>query len=503
MLVTMDLPIKYLARGLALSTLVLSTLSYAKPWIEPTDLHLRADLQLLANAGVITVPITTYPLMWDGVINDVRTNSGRAKTAMETDAVRRVTRAFSHSQRSNVKLEAGAASEASRFQHFGTPTREKGEVTAGYNNQGDWWAFNVEATYAYDAQDDEDVRLDGSYIAAILGNWVVSAGYQQQWYGPGWDTALTMSTNARPLASVNITRHNPEAFDVPVLEWLGPWTMTTGVGWMDDERHMEDTLLWTFRGTIKPHPNFEFGVSRAAQLCGTNSDSGFEKSCDLNTWWDMLVGDTNDYESENPANQLASVDARWGDTFRGVPYSLYWESMGEDAVRLDRFPPFQAKSYLYGADVSYELAEQSITTFFEYSETMPTCVGVFNCAYEHSTYKTGYRYQDRVLGSTYDNDANTYTLGFIGFSHKTSHRWKANIRYLELNKDNSNKNEDQGGGNKVSPNGEDTWNIDFSYLFPITKGEIELGAEYSFIQYRNGSSDKNQVAGWANWRYQF
>ncbi|MEL0611389.1 capsule assembly Wzi family protein, partial [Vibrio echinoideorum] len=72
-------------------------------------------------------------------------------------------------------------------------------VTAGYNIQGDWWAFNVEATYAYDSQDDEDVRLDGSYIAAILCNWVVSAGYQQQWYGAGWDTALTMSTNARPL----------------------------------------------------------------------------------------------------------------------------------------------------------------------------------------------------------------------------------------------------------------------------------------------------------------
>ncbi|MGR5414463.1 hypothetical protein ACPV52_17135 [Vibrio astriarenae] len=49
-----------IARGLALSTLTLSMFAQAKPWIEPYDLHLRADLQLLANAGIITVPITTY-----------------------------------------------------------------------------------------------------------------------------------------------------------------------------------------------------------------------------------------------------------------------------------------------------------------------------------------------------------------------------------------------------------------------------------------------------------
>ncbi|MDN2480003.1 capsule assembly Wzi family protein [Vibrio agarivorans] len=492
-----------LARGLALSALALSTLSQAKPWIEPTDLHLRADLQLLANAGIITVPITTYPLMWDGVITDVRTNGRQAKSGLEVDAVRRVTRAFQRSQNTNVKLEGGVASEASRFQHFGTPLREKGEVTAAYTDTGSWWSYNLEATYAYDAQDDEDVRLDGSYLAAIVGNWVISAGYQQQWYGPGWDSALTMSTNARPLPSVNITRHNPKAFDVPVLEWLGPWTLTTGIGLMDDDRFMEDTLLWTFRGTIKPHPNFEFGVSRTAQICGTNSQNGFEKSCDLDTWWKMLVGDTNDYESENPANQLAAVDARWGDTFRGVPYSIYWESMGEDGFRIDRFPPFQAKSYLYGADVSYDLAGQSITTFLEYSETNPQCTNNGNCAYEHSTYRTGYRYNSRVLGSTYDNDANTYTLGFIGFAHRTSHRWKANLRYLELNKNGRNTNVEHGGGNKVSPNGEDTWNMDVSYLFPIQRGEIELGAEYSFIQYRDGSDDENNVAAWAHWRYQF
>ncbi|MGR5341961.1 capsule assembly Wzi family protein [Vibrio astriarenae] len=499
----MDRPIRTTARGLALTTLALASLAEAKPWIEPTDLHLRADLQLLANANIITVPITTYPLMWDGVISDVRANGRKAKTAIETDAVRRVTRAFKQSQNTNVTLEAGVASEASRFQHFGTPMREKGEVTAGYSNMGDWWAFNLEATYAYDAQDDEDVRLDGSYIATILGNWVLSAGYQQQWYGPGWDTALTMSTNARPLPSVNITRHSPESFDLPVLEWLGPWTMTTGVSWMNDDRFTKDTLVWTFRSSIKPHPNFEFGVSRAAQLCGENELNSTD--CNASTWWSMLIGDSNTrYDDIGEINQLASVDARWGHTYNGIPYSFYWESMGEDAFRLDRFPPFQAKSYLYGADISYTYLGHNVTTFIEYSDTMAVCGsgGKYNCAYEHSYYRSGYRYNNRSLGSTYDNDANTYTLGFIGTNLINSHRWKASIRYLELNKDGTNKYPDIGG-NQVSQYGEDLWNIDVSYLLPLSVGDLELGAEFSAIQYRDGSSDETNLASWMQWRHQF
>lgn len=389
--------------------------------------------------------------------------------------------------------------------HSVTSTLGKGEVVAGYNNMGVIAGFNLEPTYAYDAQDDEDIRLGGSYIATIVGNWVLSAGYQQQWYGPGWDTALTMSTNSRPLPSVNLTRHNPEAFDVPVLEWLGPWTMTTGVSWMDDDRYMKDTLLWTFRGTIKPHPNLELGVSRVAQLCGTNASTGKDSTCDANTWWNMLIGNTNQRDDNDAVtvNQLASVDARWGDTYKGIPYSLYWESMGEDSFRLDRFPPFQAKSYLYGADVSYSYSGQAITTFIEYSETMPGCQGVQgNCAYEHHVYRSGYRYNNRVLGSTYDNDANTYTLGFIGFNHKTGHKWKANIRYLELNKNGSNKYPDVGG-NQVSRYGEDLWNLDFSYLLPLYAGQLELGAEFSTIQYRDGSSDETNLASWMQWRHQF
>ena len=45
---------------------------------------------------------------------------------------------------------------------------------------------------------DEGFALDGSYIAARLGNWSASFGQVERWWGPGWDGSLILSTNARP-----------------------------------------------------------------------------------------------------------------------------------------------------------------------------------------------------------------------------------------------------------------------------------------------------------------
>ncbi len=475
---------------------------FASPWIEPTDFHLRSDIQLLSNVGVIKSPITTYPLMWKNIIKELNQHDSEYDSLIVKAALKRIQQAYKQSKNEHLQISIGITNQTTRFQHFGTSVREKGQIQASYENSGELWATKIQVNSYLKPYDNEHIRIDGSYIAFFADNWIISAGYQQQWFGPGWDTALLRSTNAHPLPSLYITRNSSEAFNYPILKLLGPWTLTTGVSNMNDERYTDNTVLWTFRATIKPHANFEFGFSRAAQLCGESPET--KKSCDINTWKRMLIGDTNDWSEENPANQLASVDARWGDEFLGFPYSLYWESMGEDAFRPDRFPPFQAKSYLYGTDISYKLSNQTVTTFFEYSETIASCNYSNNCTYEHGTYRTGYRYHGRTLGSTYDNDAKTYTLGFIGIHSDNARKWAVNLRYLELNRDNSNSlNAIYGGGNQIAPLGEDAWNIDFTYQFPLMVGNMELGASYTYSTYAVDDSSKGDTTLWSNWQWAF
>ncbi|MGB2079690.1 MAG: capsule assembly Wzi family protein, partial [Vibrio sp.] len=219
------------------------------------------------------------------------------------------------------------------------------------------------------------------------------------------------------------------------------------------------------------------------------------------TWGDMLVGDDNQMDEDQPGNQLATVDLRWGDTAWGVPYGIYWQSMGEDSFSPERFPPFQEMSYLYGADVSYELMNQSITNFIEYSETEPNCGDdLGDCAYEHHIYKSGYRYKARSLGSTYDNDAHTYTLGFIGRNNQNTQNWFVALRYLELNRDDSNKNDP--GGNTVSASAEDIFQMEMTYQMPFWVGELETGLIYNNISPKHGNSDETLDV-WAQWQYQF
>ncbi|ORT51868.1 hypothetical protein ST37_04060 [Vibrio sp. qd031] len=491
-------------RHLAYLLIILSLISqqaFGSLWINPDDAQLRSDIQMLAAAKVIRVPVTTYPLMWQGVKGDLDKYGHLANTPLLEGALARVNAAHITSQSAQGTVEIGGATDAKRFNHFGSPVREQGELTVGYQDSSTRWAYNLEATYSVNAHHDETFRLDNSYLAGVLGNWVFSAGYQAQWFGPGFDSALIMSTNARPLPGLHITRHNPEAFSVPILEWLGPWTLTTGLSWMDDERYMEDALLWTFRGTFRPHPNLELGVSRGAQMCGTHPD-GNEKSCDLETFWRVLVGDTNVWSGENPANQIASMDAKWTSTVNSLPYSLYIEVAGEDNFNLN-FPPFDKRSYLYGADITTPLKHGSLTTIFEITDTQSHCnyTNSYNCTYEHEPYRSGYRYNRRSLGSTYDNDTQTVTLGFLGINQASGHQWKANARYLMLNQDDSNKA--PPGGSTVADKGENAINLDASYLFPIQIGQLELGAEVIFSEYLDGSESDYNLTAWGQWTYNF
>ena len=58
-----------------INTIILLSLSAtltAGPWIETGDARLRHHIQLLADRHIITVPITTWPLMWSGVANDIQ-----------------------------------------------------------------------------------------------------------------------------------------------------------------------------------------------------------------------------------------------------------------------------------------------------------------------------------------------------------------------------------------------------------------------------------------------
>src|SRR3546814_14988311 len=67
---------------------------------------------------------------------------------------------------------------------------------------------------------DDEIRLDGSYIAHESHNWLLYGGYTDQWWGPGWVSSMILSDNARPFPRAGVMRNDPKAFETPVLSWL-------------------------------------------------------------------------------------------------------------------------------------------------------------------------------------------------------------------------------------------------------------------------------------------
>jgi hypothetical protein len=394
----------------------------AQPWIEPGDVFLRDDIQTLSDAGILQAPITTWPLSWGDIAADLDQARGDDPGSASAQALARV-RARARLAMDSDYLRAdirGAGSAKPRVvRTFEDTPREKGELELSLAWTGERFSFKAAATGVADASDGKSLRPDDSYLGMALGNWMLSAGYQKRWWGPGWEGSQILGTNARPFPHAALQRNRSTPFESKWLSWIGPWNLTGFVGWLDDDREIMDAMLAGGRLSFRPDPwgihGLELGLSRTAQLCGEGRPCGFD------TFMNALFGrdnrGVNVDPADEPGNQLAAIDGRWASPIGQLPYALYFQWGAEDG----RAGGAQPGSWLrqVGAETWGRIPGTSWRhrTHLEISETICTDGGIggsgnqWNCAYDHSVYKTGYRYRGRVIGNGIDGDGRSYSLG--------------------------------------------------------------------------------------------
>jgi hypothetical protein len=236
------------------------------------------------------------------------------------------------------------------------------------------------------------------------------------------------------MPGIAIQRNMNTPFESKWLRWIGPWSLTAFMNQLDDERIVSDALLFGLRVTFRPIDSLEIGLSRTAQWCGD------DRPCDFDAFTDLLLGNDNRGvnvdPNEEPGNQLAGIDIRWV-LPRGMPAALYMQWIGEDT----RQGGPEIGSWLRQAGIEHwgQIAGLDHRTHVEVSDT--TCrEGGFgfsdsktNCAYEHSIYRTGYRYKGRAIGYGTDGDGLTYSLGST-WVQPGGHSWNLTLRYMELNR---------------------------------------------------------------------
>ncbi|ALO35783.1 hypothetical protein CMT41_14450 [Colwellia sp. MT41] len=512
--------------SLAFISLFFLNASFAAPWVEPDDLALRNDIQLLADIGLITAPVTTYPLMWNAIKDDILSANTALLTDEEIQALAHVRYNYKYaSGKQNItKKTIYLASSQNRFTSYGNDHFDQGNIELSNEFFVGNLAGKIQVNYRLGLDDNpelnqgSDANLDGSYLAYKLGNWVLSAGAIERWWGPGIDTNLIMTTNSRALPAMAITRDNSDAFKTPWLSWIGPWTLTAQMAQLEASRYVADTMMWSTRATIRPLRGLEMGVSWSLQWAGEGQPSSIG---------DFLKAITGGQECANGkptcdpsmlsqlGNHLAGYDIRWSDTVFDLPYALYLQTIGEDGS--PNFGLITDKADMYGIETRFTLFNQRIMANLEYTDTQVACnrsgpSPELNCFYEHNTYKSGYRYYHRTIGSTYDNDAQTLVATFL-IQTKAGNSWQLKFRKAQLNTDNSDwYPDDINMGNTVSQVAEDVLQFDGQYKFIALDSRFTLGVIVSNSKFANNEDslssessyeDGTEFDAYIKWEYRF
>ncbi|HEY5643160.1 MAG TPA: capsule assembly Wzi family protein, partial [Woeseiaceae bacterium] len=464
---------------LYIAALALPGITAAGPVIAPGDVGLRHDIQLLADYGVIRGPVTTWPLAWDAVEADLRRSKDEeliVPVAVERARDRLLARAERQSQRGRhrIKGRLALAEEPTRIRGFANTPREEAELSAGYSWFGDHLTVNLNVTGVDDPADGEDVRPDGSLIALELGNISIAASTMDRWWGPGWDGSQILSNNARPIPAFTIDRNRTDAFRTKWLSWIGPWDFSFIAGQMEKERVVPNTRFLGLRVSFKPHPAWEIGLSRTAQWCGDG------RPCDWDTFWDLVWGRDNPGDEgvtpENePSNQLAGIDIRVSNRWFGTPMAVYVNGTAEDEA--GGFPSrYMMQGGIEGS--GYIRSRWSYRWFAEYAYNALDVLKsdpIFDLAYNHGTYQTGYRYYGRVVGHGAENDARIASLGVI-LTNTEATTWELLLRAGDLNRERVFDER-----NTLTPTPQEIVSADIRFGTSTRFGRIEIGAGYEEI----------------------
>jgi hypothetical protein len=485
--------------GLAASILLLvGSAAIAEPLAAPGDMRLRHDLQLLNDRGVINVPMTAWPISLGDVHNAVSNANPYGLKVSEREALQRVREHLSWELETGTirpRIQLAAAHNPRIIRSFENTPREEGQATAGLSWMGKRFAVNLSAAYASNPFDGEEFRPDGTYVGVALGNWMLTAGWHERWWGPSRDGSLILGSNARPTPGIALTRNLSTPFETKWLSWMGPWTFTTFMNELDDERVINDAWLFGVRGSIRPpKTGLEIGISRSAQWCGDG------RPCDASTFFDLLVGNDNRGVNvdpdEEPGNQLGGFDIRWT-LPKKIPAALYMQWIGEDGrpsggvvgnwsrqLGVEAWGSFGDLSHRTHIEVSDTTARQG---GFGFSDKFP------NVNYEHGIYRSGYRYEGRSIGHGTDGDSLSYSLGST-LVQSSGHSWNILLRHMKINRDGPPQ-----ARHTLTPTPQNLSDLHVSHERLTMFGRFSAGLGYSRLDDELSNTSSSDVTGFIQW----
>ncbi|ENV13443.1 hypothetical protein F965_01344 [Acinetobacter schindleri NIPH 900] len=417
---------KTLLASLALS----SSLTFAQG-IVLNEQNLRTDLNWLNQQGVIQISTSTWPMSGD----EIQRALSQAKVS-NSNQQKVIDSVMAHLNTNNQLLKASLFAETDQKnipQAFGDQQKAQYQAGIELNTGNQNWDARLRVNAEKDPQidHDQDVNVEGSYLAGKLWNQWLIAGQIPTYWGPGHDGSLIRGDASRPVYGVTMQRAEQHAFANKWLSWIGPWQYQAFAGQLDDYDAVPDAKLIGLRVTAQPLPYLELGASRAIQWGGEGRPES------LSSLWDAFVGnkDNGGTGEPDPSNQIAGFDARLNlQPLLQVPMGMYAQYVGEDEA--GGLPA--KKMYLAGIDYSSSYNNMPFQLYTEWADTR-TNGKAQGISYNHSVYTDGFYQHGYPLAHAMGGDGQMISVGGdIRFDRLN--RVNARVLFAKLNESNRTTN---------------------------------------------------------------
>ncbi len=444
------------------------------PWAEVGDAQLRDDIELLQTAGVLKGPLTSWPLPWAQIEEALDDPVLETLPPGLAAAARRIQLRLDHGRGLGIHgdITLRATNGESLFKTYETGARGDEDVSFRAQTENGNLTISIGGGWRNDPRG-QKLNLDGTFVTLSLGNWLLSAGNYDQWWGPSSQASLVLSNSAHPFPKIGFTRLHPEPFEVPVLRWFGPWRFEGFAGVLNGDRSdpYKNPALAGLRLSFMPSDRLEIGISRIIETCGKG------RSCGFSNWKKALFPFNradNTGTLADPGNQQVIFDAKYTWPPGYVNMSHYGQILFEDGFKESY--SWLAGTTLTGHDTNFGTwkfgAEFTDTIARRVFDTTITGgkIRQFRSTYLHFIYLDGTSYRDRPLGFSLDGDARAISL-FGSLTDIKNRRWTAAIRRTDINFTSAPQY-------RISKNLERIWIGEAGVSIPTKWGDLNAAARY-------------------------
>ena len=383
--------------------IVLSSSELFAQGIVLNEQNLRTDLNWLNQQGVIAISTSTWPLSSD----EIKRAIAQAKITNNTQQkVINTVLAQLNTNNQLLKTSLFASTDQKNIpQAFGDMQKAQYQAAVELNAGSDSWDTKIRVNVEKDLHidNDQDINIEGSYIAGKLWNQWLIAGQIPTFWGPSHDGSLIRGDASRPVYGVTMQRAEQNAFESKWLSWMGSWQYQAFAGQLQDYDAIPDAKLIGLRVTAQPLPYLEVGASRAIQWGGEGRPES------LSSLWDAFVGnkDNGGTGEPDPSNQIAGFDARLNlFSLIQTPISLYGQYVGEDEA--GGLPA--KKMYLAGVDYSSTYHNMPYQLYSEWADTRTNGKSQ-GISYNHTNYTDGFYQHGYPLAHAMGGDGQMISFG--------------------------------------------------------------------------------------------